>query len=215
MCRANPSNRLDDVIGRGDDHDPWRTVSALTIGRTQTSPLDFRFATKGNRMDVLEYWRPSIDWSRFDQGAISDAMWGHLRNVVMLCHACEHWKSVAYETRLTPPRSYVGIPESKREQKKRRDEWNRNIDVKDGHMHRAAFLASEQIALMSYLLTDDDKDKADGKLYFALGFAVAHQLPHDQARYRAAAFTAFRANQELQDDPPDIALRWLRQAGLV
>jgi hypothetical protein len=166
-------------------------------------------------MDVLEYWRPGIDWARFDQGAISDAMWGHFRNVVMLCHAYEHWKANANETRLTPPRSYVGMPEGKREQKKRRDEWKRNIDVKEGHMHRAAFLASEQIALMSYLLTNDDKDTADGKLYFALRLAVAHHLPHDQARYRAAAFTAFSTDQEIQGDPPDIALRWLRQAGLV
>jgi hypothetical protein len=105
------------------------------------------------------------------------------------------------------------MPEGKREQKKRRDEWKRTIDVKDGHMHRAAFLASEQIALMSYLLTNDEKDTADEKLYGALRLAVAHQLPHDQARYRAAAFTAFHADQELQGDPPEIAVRWLRQAG--
>jgi len=37
---------------------------------------------------------------------------------------------------------------------------------------------------------------------------------HDQAR-RAAAFTSFRADQELQGDPPDIALKWLRQSGLA
>lgn len=80
-------------------------------------------------------------------------------------------------------------------------------------MHRAAFLASEQIALMSYLLTDDDKDTPDWKLYFALRGAVAHQLPHDQARYCAAAFTSFRAGQELEGDPQVIALRWLRQSG--
>ena len=165
-------------------------------------------------MDVLEYWRPGIDWARFHQGQLSEQMWSHFRNVIMLCHACEHWKAVTYEIRLAPPRSYVGMPEGKREQKKRRDEWKRNIEVKDGHMHRAAFLASEQIALMSYLLTKDDTDTVDGKLYFALRFAVAHQLPHDQARYRAAAFTEFNADQELQGDPPDIALRWLRQAGL-
>jgi hypothetical protein len=166
-------------------------------------------------MDVLEYWRPGLDWGRFDQGQLSQRMWDHFRNVVMFCHAYGHWKAVASETRLTPPRSYFGMPEGKSEQKKRRDEWKRTIDVKDGYMHRAAFLASEQIALMSYLLTSDDKDTADAKLYLALRLAVAHQLPHDQARYRAAAFVAFSADQELQVDPPDIALSWLRQAGLV
>ena len=35
-------------------------------------------------MDVLEYWRPNIDWRQFDQGAVSDAMWSHFRNVVIV-----------------------------------------------------------------------------------------------------------------------------------
>ncbi|MBK3665085.1 hypothetical protein JJE66_28115 [Bradyrhizobium diazoefficiens] len=166
-------------------------------------------------MDVLEFWRPTINWTGFDQGPISDAMWNHFRNVVMLCHACEHWKAASNATRLAPPRSYVGMPESKGDQKRRKSEWKRSIDVQDGHMHRAAFLAGEQIALMSYLLTDDDKDTSDWKLYFSLRGAVAHQLPHDQARYRAAAFKSFHAAQELENDPADIALRWLRQSGLA
>lgn len=166
-------------------------------------------------MDVLEYWRPNIDWRQFDQGAVSDAMWSHFRNVVMLCHAYEHWKAAANDTRLTPPRSYVGMPESKRDQKRRRSEWEQKIGIQEGHMHRAAFLASEQIALMSYLLTNDDKGTPDWNLFSSLRLAVAHQLPHDQARYRAAAFTSFGADQELQGDPPDIALRWLRESGLA
>ncbi|MET4297155.1 hypothetical protein ABIB06_007930 [Bradyrhizobium sp. LB8.2] len=166
-------------------------------------------------MDVFEFWRPYIDWTRFDQGPISDAMWNHFRNVVMLCHTCEHWKAAANATRLAPPRSYVGMPESIGDQKRRKNEWKRSIEVQDGHMHRAAFLASEQIALMSYLLTDADKDTPNWKLYFALRGAVAHQLPHDQARYRAAAFTSFRAEQELEGEATDIALRWLRQSGLA
>ncbi|MCP3476505.1 hypothetical protein NLM33_40560 [Bradyrhizobium sp. CCGUVB1N3] len=166
-------------------------------------------------MDVLEFWRPKIDWANFDQGPVSDAMWNHFRNVVMLCHAYDHWKMAANATRLAPPRSYVGMPETKADQKRRKNEWKRNIDAQEGHMHRSAFLASEQIALMSYLLTDDDKDTPNWKLYFALRTAVAHQLPHGQARYHAAAFTSFRAAHELEGDPADIALRWLRRSGLA
>lgn len=73
--------------------------------------------TDTNYMDVLEFWRPNIDWTSFDQGSISDAMWNHFRNVVMLCHTCEHWKAAANATRLTPPRPYIGMPESKGDQK--------------------------------------------------------------------------------------------------
>jgi hypothetical protein len=80
-------------------------------------------------------------------------------------------------------------------------------------MHRAAFLAAETIAGMSYLLTKEDEGKPDWNMYWALCVAVRHQPNHTQARCKAAAFETFDADTELKGDPVEIARRWLLAAG--
>jgi hypothetical protein len=52
-------------------------------------------------MDVLEYWSPLIDWSRFAQGAVSDPMWRSFKDLVLLCHCAEHWREILRSLRLT------------------------------------------------------------------------------------------------------------------
>ncbi|OSI78625.1 hypothetical protein BSZ22_02630 [Bradyrhizobium canariense] len=82
-------------------------------------------------------------------------------------------------------------------------------------LHVLGHVEADHRGLVVEQITDADKDTPNWKLYFALRGAVAHQLPHDQARYRAAAFTSFRTEQELKGEATDIALRWLRQSGLA
>lgn len=166
-------------------------------------------------MDVLEYWSPAIDWSRFEQGALSDQAWNLFKAVVQLSHAHGHWAKVAQEIRLSPPRQLVFPSETKQQHKKRQDAWKRDIERAEGHMHRAAFLAAERIAALSYLVKPEDEGKPDWILYFAAMLAARHQPDHTRGRYSALAFTSFDAKTEIDGDPAIIAIRWLRNAGLA
>jgi hypothetical protein len=164
-------------------------------------------------MDVLEYWHPNIGWAGFKQGPVSERMWGYFCQLVQLCHAHEHWQKAVQEIRFAPPRPSIYGPESKYQRNKRRNEWKRDIERAEGHMHRAAFLAAEKIAGMSYLITKDDEGKPDWNMYWALRLAVQHQPKHTQARCKIAAFEAFNADAELKGDPMEIARRWSQAAG--
>lgn len=164
-------------------------------------------------MDVLKYWRPSIDWSQFQQGSVSDQTWSHFCDVVQLCHAHGHWKEIAGEIRKTPPGRPIYGTESTYQRNKRRHEWKREIERAEGHMHRAGFLAAEKMAAMSYLLTPDDEGTPNWNLYGALRLAVRHHPHHETGRFKAAAFQSFDADSELQGEIKEIAVRWLRQAG--
>ncbi len=114
---------------------------------------------------------------------------------------------------MTRPGPSIYGKESKYQRDKRRHEWKRKIECAEGHMYRAAYLAAERIATMSYLLNDDSKNTPDWNLYWALRLAVRHQPNHTRARCKAAAFETFKANAELEGDPLEMASRWLRQAG--
>lgn len=157
-------------------------------------------------MDVLQYWRPLLDWATFKQGEVSDRMWSGFRAVVELAHAREHWRQAAYEMRLRPPGAPL-YPESKYMQGKRRDEWRREISRAEGHMHRAGFLADESIANMSYLIGEADKGKPDYKLWWALRLTVGQR--HESADWVKLAFNSFDAAHELVAEPDAIASRWL------
>ena len=164
-------------------------------------------------MDVLEYWSPIIKWEQFSQDAVSDKMWAYFKQVVQLCHAHQYWEEAArIASHSRPPPSDYG-KETTYARKKRLDGWKHEIERAKGHMHRAAFLTAESIASMSYLLTEELKGTADWNLYWALRLAVRHQPNHERARCKVAAFVSFDSGNELRGEPPEIARRWLRQAG--
>ena len=162
-------------------------------------------------MDVLQYWTPQLDWARFDQGPIGDELWNQFKQLVLLCHAYSYWQDAAREQRMTrPSRPYY--PESAYMRRKRQQEWKGQIDRCEGHMYRAAYLAAEKTAAMSYLVKND-RTRPDWNLWLALWLALAYQSNHERARCKAAAFEEFSAEAELQGTAEEIAVHWLVRAG--
>jgi hypothetical protein len=164
-------------------------------------------------MDVLEYWSPTIDWSRFAQGTVSDRMWRSSKDLILLCHCAEHWRETLHSLRLTrPPQPYY-TPETRHARKKREDEWKRPIRECETHMHRAAHLADDKVAEMSYLITPADKGTHSWNLHFAAALSIGRSLGHERARYKSVAFDVFDAAELSEPDPSTIASRWLARAG--
>jgi hypothetical protein len=163
-------------------------------------------------MDVLEYWRPNIDWSGFKQGPVSAQMWQRFQNLVQLCHAYRHWQLAAQENRRTPNQRPL-YQESAYKRRKHRHEWQGAIDSCEGHMYRAAYLASDQMAAMSFLISESDAGKPDWVLWVALRLALRDQPNHERARCNAAAFAAFDAEVVLNETPDRLAIRWLDEGG--
>lgn len=166
-------------------------------------------------MDVLEYWRPKIDWTRFDQGAVSDQMWSPFGQLVQLCHCVEHWRENHRSLSLSRPPAPYYTPESRHYRKKRLDEWKRPIQAAENHMHRAAHLADDKVAEMSYLIAPTDQGKPDWNLYLASALSIGRSLGHLRARYRSVAFDQFDAAELSEPDPSRTASRWLERAGLT
>ena len=165
-------------------------------------------------MDVLEYWSPTIDWSHFKQGSVSDDAWHLFEQLVQLSHAHGHWVEAVRQIRLSPPQRPL-YSESKYMSGKRRHEWRREIEQAEGHMHRAAYLGAETIARLCPLAEAAGEGLADWTLCAALCLSIKPFPDHTRGRFKASAFTAFDADAELAGDPPDIYRRWLRNAGLV
>ncbi|MCZ6592412.1 MAG: hypothetical protein O7B98_14910 [Alphaproteobacteria bacterium] len=163
-------------------------------------------------MDILEYWKPEIDWGPFQRGAVSDDMWLKFTELVQLCHAHRHWEEEVRVARSIPlPRPLHS--ESNYRRRKRARERKVDIIRREDHMYQAGFLAAEKISEMSYLISPENKGSPDSNLYFALRYAVAHQPSHERARFKAAAFNTFDASKELDSEPGEIARRWLSRAG--
>jgi hypothetical protein len=166
-------------------------------------------------MDVLEYWHPTIDWTRFDQGDVSDQMWTAFRHLIQLCHCVEHWRESHRALSLTRPPAPLYTPESRHYRKKRLDEWKRPSQAAENHMHRAAHLADDKVAEMSWLVSPHDQGKPDWRLYFASALSIGRSLGHLRARYKSVAFDQFASNALSDADPSRTASQWLERAGLT
>jgi hypothetical protein len=165
-------------------------------------------------MDVLAYWSPTIDWSRFTQGHISDPMWRSFKDLVQLCHCAEHWRELARSQRFNTRPPTPIHKESPYMRRKRRDEWERPIREMESHFHRAAHLADEKVAEMSYLISAADEGKPDWKLWWAVSLSIDRSFGHTGARYKTVALDEFDAAAELTDvNPSHITGRLLARAG--
>jgi hypothetical protein len=133
---------------------------------------------------IIEGQLVEIDWTKFKQGKISDEMWSRFKYLVELCSEYRHLHDV-----------------------------KRQIKRDGTQMYRAAFLASElMMGPMPALAQKAGEGSADWKLCTSLILAL-NPSPHERGRYKAAAFSAFDAEQELQAEEDEIARRWMKRAG--
>src|ERR687898_2078176 len=149
----------------------------MRLSRCGTVPRPTHPEVRLEAMDVLQFWSPKIDWSQFKQGAVSDRMWSHFRDIVQLCHAHRRWSLAVAKLGPAPPGpSRIAIGDRKRTIKRRRHDWELEAAQAKRHMTRASFLAAERMSLMSNLLNDENSGP-DWKLYSSLSLALRHQ-PH-------------------------------------
>lgn len=160
-------------------------------------------------MTIFEYSMPNVDWSRFTPGPISTRMWSTFKDFVQLSHAQIHWAKVVQQIRLSPPGPSPFGNETKYQRKKRHDEWKRKIERAEKPMNRAAFLANQKLAEMSYLISNQDEGKPDYKLHFALRMIVPSQ---EIGKWETVAFTSFDGETEMDGEPSEIAARWLQSS---
>ena len=153
-------------------------------------------------MDVLEYWSPTVDWSQFGQGNVTDQVWSQFLRVVQLSHARCHWETEVHnkhQARL-PASLY---PESNYYRRKQQAERDGDIKRCETHMHRAGYLTADRMSSMSYAVSRADPSNADWKLWLSLWLALRYQPTHDRIRCDAAAFAAFQSQEELMGSPDD------------
>lgn len=145
-------------------------------------------------MDVLRHWQPNIDWAQFQQADISDSAWQIFTAVVQLSHAREYWREAA-DRAVREPVYRPTHSESAYMNRKRRREKELRIEMLKGHMHRAAYLASEEVAKMSYLPSVAENDGSDHKLYQLLRGAITQH--YETGNFHEIAFNSFDPSEHL------------------
>lgn len=94
---------------------------------------------------------PAIDWTRFSQGQLSDAMWQKFLGLVSLCHLYRSQKSDVRDIANTPLGRPL-YPESRYKQNKRRREHARGLNEAEGHMYQTAHRVAYQLCDMASLI---------------------------------------------------------------
>lgn len=150
-------------------------------------------------MDVLEYWKPEIDWIAFKQGTISDAIWESFRELVQLCHAFRYWQQ--------SEKSLRGVPRSR--DKLIMQDNRKMLENATNNKLRAAYLASDRMAKISNELSS----KLDGSLYMRLRIAVDYRQPYERRLWDVLAFDSFDAEQELRKPAEEVVDSWILAAG--
>ena len=161
-------------------------------------------------MDTPAFWSPSIDWTRFAQGTVSDPMWYAFLDLVSLCHCAEHWREAARSLRMTRPAKPIFYQESS--YKKLINEWRQGITDCENKRHRAAHLADDKVREISRIAPTDE-DGPDWHLCAATALSMGISLGRAQTRYKSLALDAFDAAQLTGSDPIAIASLWLENAG--
>ena len=162
-------------------------------------------------MDTPAFWSPSIDWTRFAQGPVSDHMWHAFLDLVKLCHCVEHWREAARSLRMTTRPSKPLFYQESSYQKVVND-WRQEIADCESKKHRAAHLADDKVREMSRIAPTDEGNP-DLNLSAAAALSMGISLGRAQTRYKSLALDAFDAAQLTGSDPSAIASLWLENAG--
>jgi hypothetical protein len=149
-------------------------------------------------MNTFDSWSPSIDWTRFAQGPVSDPMWHAFREVVRLCHCYEHWRQEAHEAEIKYLQGNI--------------RYGLSISDSKDKMRDAAELADKKIAEMNHAAT------TEGNPDFILCTAVAVSVmglggSFARKRYRSLVLDTFDAAQLNNTSPMIISRRWQKNAG--
>jgi hypothetical protein len=162
-------------------------------------------------MDFLNQ-TPSIKWDGFHQGPLSDDVWAAFRQVVTFARSYKYWKNRLTESRRSPPRDFVGVPNTSHSRRKHKNEWQSQIKQEDTNMHASAFQAARSFWNI-VAIVQNREDTPD--LYFsqALMIAVGDEIHdtmrgHERAEVGALAFDSFDAAQEISSDRKAMAARW-------
>jgi hypothetical protein len=161
-------------------------------------------------MDTPASWSPSIDWTRFAQGSVSDHTWHAFLDLVQLCHCVEHWREAARSLRMTRPSKPLFYQESS--YKKLVNEWRQGITDYESKRHHAAHLADDKVREMSRIAPADEGNP-DWKLCAAAARSMGISLGRAQTRYKSLALDTFYAALLTNSDPSALASFWLESAG--
>lgn len=174
------------------------TLSRLSLDICTVINLD-------DGMDVLEYWRPHIDWSRFSKGALPEDVWEYFKRVVQLSHAAVHW-SGAVDNRRREQFVRPLYPESAYMKRKRKQQHASDVRGLETHQHRAEYLVSDELARLSFLQSVVADQGGAQKLYWAMRYFCPPN--YINGRFEVLAFDAFDAEVDLAGDLSDVIHRW-------
>ncbi|MGB0084630.1 MAG: hypothetical protein WBP94_04555 [Rhodomicrobiaceae bacterium] len=162
-------------------------------------------------MDVLAYHNPAIDWTRFQQGGISDGGWQIFGEIVQLSWAWKHWDKAAQAALFSRPPAPL-YRESDYMRRKRKQEWQRSIDRLKGHKMGAAFLAAERVNALGAIGSRQEGTPdwyLSLAIYQSLGPEFLHPyIGHERANFAVLAFAEFDAGIEVTENPGAVASRW-------
>src|ERR1700722_1597108 len=106
-------------------------------------------------MDTPASLSPSIDWTSFAQGTVSDPMWHAFLDLVSLCQCVEHRRETPRSLRMT--RRHKPLFNQESSHKKLINEWRQGITDCESKRHRAAHLADDKVREISRIApTDED-----------------------------------------------------------
>lgn len=162
--------------------------------------------------DDHQNWTPRIEWTRFNQGPISEKMWACFKEIVKLSCSYRSWRRTAKSSQQTLLRGGI-LPREKNEQVRKQQTAELDKSMRESHVtaSKLAYLIVEKMAQMSSIISGEDEGTADWVLWQALSLAMDYEPNLKRAaRYDVAAFGEFDAESELSSsDPQQIANRWL------
>jgi len=137
----------------------------------------------------MEEWTPSLDWSRFQQGPVSAAMWSDFRRLVYESNLYRHYKACSAEARRMS--RVKGI--SERDTRSSRKCWEREQRENDEKWHEAEFRAHSILLQIAALGSNSGQGTPDWDFSSALIGAVGSLQKQEQCDFSVTAIDQFDA----------------------
>jgi|SRR5271157_4147207 len=128
-----------------------------------------------------------IDWTKFFQGPVSDAMWSAFKKLVFQSHLYSNHKDDAREDRRM---ARVRDPSSARAAKRIEREWQARARSNDSKWQRAEFLAHKALNQMAKIGSDGGSGSADWRFSIAMIKAVGSLVDQTKCDFSVTALRA-------------------------